>query len=107
MQSATLSQRSSSIPHDPAVAMHRAAVITAPRVVEVQTVPIPEVVSGAVRARITHCGVCASNVPPWEGRPWFNYPMAPGALGHEAIGVIDEVGEGVTEWKPGDRVAYI
>src|SRR4051812_1821448 len=85
----------------------RAAVLTAPRTMELRHVPIPPLRPGTVRVRITHCGVCASNVPPWEGRPWFQYPMEPGALGHEAIGVIETLAEDVEGWSEGDRVAYI
>ena len=86
---------------------YRAAVITAPGTLEVQRVAATTASDGHVLVRITHCGICASNVPPWQGRPWFTYPMKPGALGHEAIGVIEEVGYGVDRWQPGDRVAYI
>jgi NADPH:quinone reductase len=85
----------------------RAAVISAPRDAQIREVTLPELRPGTVLVRITHCGVCASNVPPWEGRPWFQYPLAPGALGHEAIGVIEEIAEGCAPWKPGDHVAYI
>src|SRR5690606_11487293 len=41
------------------------------------------------------------------GREWFNYPMAPGQLGHEAWGRIDRVGSDVTEFEVGDRVAML
>jgi threonine dehydrogenase-like Zn-dependent dehydrogenase len=37
------------------------------------------------------CGVCGSNVPVWEGRPWFDYPLAPGAPGHEGWGTVVEI----------------
>jgi threonine dehydrogenase-like Zn-dependent dehydrogenase len=70
----------------------RAAIITAPRKVEIATVPIPEPKANQIRIRIEGCGVCASNIPPWEGRPWFTYPMPPGHLGHEAWGMVDAVG---------------
>jgi threonine dehydrogenase-like Zn-dependent dehydrogenase len=60
-----------------------------------------------VRVRLEGCGVCASNIPPFEGREWFTYPMAPGALGHEGWGVVDAVGEGVTGVAVGDRVASL
>jgi threonine dehydrogenase-like Zn-dependent dehydrogenase len=62
---------------------------------------------GQVRVRISQCGVCASNVPPWQGRPWFSYPLDPGAPGHEANGQIEAIGDGVEDWAVGDRVAYI
>ena len=50
---------------------------------------MPEPGPGEVRVRLEGCGVCASNLPPWEGEPWFTYPMEPGALGHEGWGVVD------------------
>jgi NADPH:quinone reductase len=86
---------------------YRAAVVVAPQRVEIHEVVIPRAKPGQVRVRITHCGVCASNIPAWQGRPWFKYPLSSGALGHEALGVIDDVGIGVTGWEEGDRVAYI
>ena len=63
-----------------------------------------EPAAGEVRVRVEGCGVCASNVPPWEGRDWFGYPFPDGAPGHEAWGEIDAVGTGVEGLKPGDRV---
>jgi threonine dehydrogenase-like Zn-dependent dehydrogenase len=57
--------------------------------------------------RLEGCGICASNIPPWEGKPWFSYPMAPGALGHESWGRVEALGDDVTDFEPGDRVAMI
>jgi threonine dehydrogenase-like Zn-dependent dehydrogenase len=85
----------------------RAAVVRAPGVADVVEVPLPNPKPGQVRVRLEGCGVCASNIPPWEGREWFQYPMPPGQLGHEAWGVVDDVGEGVTEFLPGQRVALL
>ena len=85
----------------------RAAVIAEPRRAEVHDVAAPEPAADQVLVRLEGCGVCASNIPPWEGKPWFNYPMAPGALGHESWGRIEAVGERVKEFAPGDRVAMI
>jgi threonine dehydrogenase-like Zn-dependent dehydrogenase len=85
----------------------RAAVLTGPREVAVQEVPVPVPGPGQVRVRLEGCGVCASNLPMWEGRPWFDYPTAPGAPGHEGWGVIDAVGPGAEELPPGTRVAMI
>ncbi len=87
--------------------MMQAAVLTAPRTVELRTVPLPAPGPGQIRVRLEGCGVCASNIPPWEGRPWFSYPMAPGALGHESWGIVDATGVNVTNFKPGDRIATI
>ena len=62
---------------------------------------------GEVRIRLEGCGVCGSNLPVWEGRPWFTYPLSPGAPGHEGWGAVDAVGEGVSEVAVGDRVAAL
>jgi threonine dehydrogenase-like Zn-dependent dehydrogenase len=51
--------------------------------------------------------VCASNLPVWEGRPWFTYPLQAGAPGHEGWGRIDAVGRDVRTLAVGERVAVL
>lgn len=85
----------------------RAAVIAEPGVVRIEKVKIPEPAANEMRVRLEGCGVCASNLSPWEGKPCFSYPMDPGALGHEGWGVVDAVGEDVSEFSVGDRIAMI
>ena len=60
-----------------------------------------------VRVRLEGCGVCGSNLPVWEGRSWFEYPLEPGTPGHEGWGVVDAIGEGIKEFGIGDRVALL
>ncbi|HYE04678.1 MAG TPA: zinc-binding dehydrogenase [Planctomycetota bacterium] len=84
-----------------------AAVLAAPRTVRVERVPLPTPGPGQVRVRLEGCGVCASNIPPWEGREWFSYPLAPGQLGHEGWGRVDAVGDGAAGLRVGDRVAFL
>jgi threonine dehydrogenase-like Zn-dependent dehydrogenase len=60
-----------------------------------------------VRVRLEGSGVCASNLPVWEGRSWFQYPLALGAPGHEGWGVIDALGPAVAGLEIGDRVAAL
>jgi threonine dehydrogenase-like Zn-dependent dehydrogenase len=91
-----------------AVRTMRTAVIAAPGRVEVWEVALPEPGPSDVRVRLEGCGVCASNIPPWEGREWFQYPLAPGQLGHEAWGTVDAVGpDAEGTFRPGDRVAML
>lgn len=85
----------------------RAAVVVQPGVMEIQNVPIPNPAPGEVRVRIEGCGVCHSNLAPWEGRPWFSYPMEPGWLGHEAWGWINSLGDGVDGLSVGQRVSML
>jgi NADPH:quinone reductase len=85
----------------------RAAVIAEPRRVEIEEVPKPTPGADQLLIRLEGCGVCASNIPPWEGKPWFTYPMGPGALGHEGWGRVEAAGEQVQGFTPGERVAMI
>jgi Zn-dependent alcohol dehydrogenase len=57
--------------------------------------------AGRVRVRVTHCGVCHSDLSIIDGA--FPSPT-PVILGHEAAGVVEAVGPGVTSLAPGDHV---
>jgi threonine dehydrogenase-like Zn-dependent dehydrogenase len=85
----------------------RAAVIRSPRQISVEEVALPEPAPTQVRVRIEGCGVCASNLPLWEGREWFDYPMKAGSPGHEAWGHVDVVGDKVSNVTIGERVAML
>jgi len=89
------------------VAKMQAAVLTSPRQATIERIPIPEPEPHGVRIRLEGCGVCGSNLAPWEGRSWFTYPFAPGEPGHEGWGIVDAVGAGVTKVRPGERVASL
>lgn len=97
---------------DPAPALRsadtmRAAVVSVPGKIEIVEVEVPKPNANELLVRIEGCGVCASNIPSWEGKPWFTYPIAPGALGHEAWGHVKDIGEGVFGFHKGDRVAIL
>jgi D-arabinose 1-dehydrogenase-like Zn-dependent alcohol dehydrogenase len=63
---------------------------------------IPKPGAGEVRIKVHACGVCHSDVLTKEGQwPGIQYPRIPG---HEVAGIIDELGEGVSEWRKGQRV---
>ena len=64
--------------------------------------PIPQPGPGTVRIRVEACGICHSDSFTKDGAfAGIQYPRVPG---HEVAGVIDAVGAGVTQWKPGQRV---
>ncbi len=91
-----------------AAAVHgNAAVFMGNRCIRTEEVIVRGPASGEIRVQLQGCGVCASNFPVWDGRPWFKYPAAPGSPGHEGWGVVDAVGDGVTDFKTGDRVAFL
>ena len=63
---------------------------------------VPRPARGQVRVKVFACGVCHSDVFTKEGLwPGIQYPRVPG---HEVVGIIDELGELVSEWKTGQRV---
>jgi D-arabinose 1-dehydrogenase-like Zn-dependent alcohol dehydrogenase len=63
---------------------------------------VPEPGEGQVLIQVQACGVCHSDVLTVEGSwPGIEYPRVPG---HEVVGIIDEVGAGVSAWKVGQRV---
>jgi D-arabinose 1-dehydrogenase-like Zn-dependent alcohol dehydrogenase len=63
---------------------------------------IPDPGAGHVRIKVQACGVCHSDVLTKEGTlPGIEYPRVPG---HEVVGVVDEIGAGVSEWTKGQRV---
>ena len=64
--------------------------------------PIPEAGPRQVRVAVEACGICHSDSFVQLGHfPDVVYPRVPG---HEVVGRVDAVGEGVTAWKPGQRV---
>ena len=63
---------------------------------------IPTPSAGHVRIKVQACGVCHSDAFTVEGTwPGIQYPRVPG---HEVVGIIDDVGPGVSLWKTGQRV---
>lgn len=85
----------------------RAAILGAPRRSDVVIVDTPTPAADQVLIRVEGCGVCGSNLPRWEGRPWFRYPAEPGQPGHEGWGRVVAVGSAVREVAVGDRVAFL
>src|SRR5437763_10382732 len=85
----------------------RAAVLTGAGKLMIQQVAVPNPGPGQVRVRLEGCGVCASNLTPWEGAEWMRFPTEPGALGHEGWGVVEAAGECVEDLRRGDQVAFL
>ncbi len=72
--------------------------------VEVREQPEPSVQPGRVLINVKAAGVCGSDLHMWRHTHSWEIKL-PLVLGHEFCGVVDAVGEGVTGWKVGDRVA--
>jgi propanol-preferring alcohol dehydrogenase len=72
---------------------------TSPLVVAEREVPTPG--AGELRLRVTACGVCRTDLQICEGDlAARRLPIVPG---HQVVGVVDALGDGVDGWAPGDR----
>jgi len=71
---------------------------------EYRDVPDPLIGTEDVLLQIKACGICGSDVHGLDGSTGRRIP--PVIMGHEAAGVVADVGPDVTDWQPGDRVTF-
>src|SRR2546423_4100102 len=69
--------------------------------VRVETIVVPDPGPGEAVVRIEACGVCHTDLHYQQGGISDDFPFL---LGHEAAGVVESVGDGVTDVAPGDFV---
>ena len=77
----------------------RAAVYYSNSDVRIEKMPVPEIGAGEILLRVRASGICGSDV-----MEWYRKDKVPLVLGHEVAGEIAKVGEGVQNYKEGDRV---
>lgn len=70
---------------------------------EIKDVPVPELEYGEILVKIKACGVCHTDLHAVNG-DWPVKPKLPLIPGHEGVGIVEKVAEGVTSIKVGDRV---
>jgi len=68
--------------------------------VRLETVPVPQIGHGELLVRVHTCGICGTDLK----KIATGSHSAPRIFGHETSGVVAAVGQGVREFKPGDRV---
>ncbi len=76
-----------------------------PEVLQWDEVPVGK--PGPGEARLRHTAIGLNYVETYFRSGLYPTPPLPSGLGTEAAGVVEEVGSGVTDVKPGDRVAYV
>jgi L-iditol 2-dehydrogenase len=69
-----------------------------------ERVPVPPVGTGEVRIRIRAALTCGTDLKVFLRGYHARMIVPPAVFGHELAGVVDAVGPGVEEWRPGDRV---
>lgn len=67
--------------------------------IRLEEMPTPRIGPGELLLKVSMCGICGSDV-----MEWYRIKTAPRVLGHEAVGVISEVSEGVETYSVGERV---
>jgi alcohol dehydrogenase, propanol-preferring len=81
---------------------YKAVQVTKPGTLELVEKPTVEPAFGQVRIRVEACGICHTDAATVTGTyPGLKLPRVPG---HEVVGRIEAVGDGVTKWKIGQRV---
>lgn len=79
----------------------KAAFLEEPRKITFQTIAIPEPKAGEVRIKLSKVGICGSDVHLFMGHRTLAKPTV---IGHEGLGYIDKIGEGVEGRQVGERV---
>lgn len=81
--------------------MKAAVYVEKSRPLVLKELPKPDPGPGQIRVRVKACGVCGSDIHASEA-DWTPTNIV---MGHEFAGIVDAIGDGVTRWRPGDRVA--
>jgi len=72
---------------------------------QLEDIPVPEPAPGQIRIKVLACGVCHTDLHTVEGDlPLPKLPLVPG---HEVVGVVDKLGEGVTRFSQGDKAGAV
>ena len=82
----------------------KALVMTEYKTFSYEDVPLPEIGDDDVLIQVMACGICGSDVHGMDGSSGRRIP--PIIMGHEASGVIEQLGRAVSEWKTGERVTF-
>ncbi len=79
----------------------QAAFLEKPNEIQLKECAIPEPSFGEIRVKLTKVGICGSDVHVFLGHRLLEKPTI---IGHEGIGIIDKLGEGVFDRKIGERI---
>ena len=81
----------------------KAATFQGPHKIEVREVPDPEIQQSTdVIVRVTTTSICGSDLHAYSGR--IPIPLTGWIIGHEYVGVVEEVGGDISKFRKGDRV---
>jgi len=82
----------------------KALLLSGKKQLEMTQIPVPEIGGEDLLVRVAACGICGSDVHGYDGSTGRRIP--PIVMGHEAAGVIEEVGGEVRGFAKGDRITF-
>ncbi|MEM9826565.1 MAG: galactitol-1-phosphate 5-dehydrogenase [Planctomycetota bacterium] len=82
----------------------KALLLTDAKAMSVTEMELPEVSHGDVLVRVQACGICGSDIHGYDGSTGRRQP--PLVMGHEAAGIVEQVGDGVDDLPVGTRVTF-
>jgi L-iditol 2-dehydrogenase len=77
------------------------------RAARIENIAVPKPSDGMVLIKVSHCGICGSDLHAWLNHKGYESVLSEVTFGHELSGTIIELGKGVRNWKPGDQVVLI
>ncbi len=82
----------------------QALVLEAPRNLQIREVPVPQLGPSDILVEVRACGICGSDIHGFDGSTGRRIP--PLIMGHEAAGIVAQVGSNVNSFRPGNRVTF-
>ena len=82
----------------------KALLLTEYKKLSVTDIEVPAVRPRDLLVRVQSCGICGSDIHGYDGSSGRRIP--PLVMGHEAAGIVEETGNEVTGFQPGDRVTF-
>ncbi len=70
-------------------------------------IPVPEPGKNQVLLKVSHCGICGSDLHAWLNHPGYESVLPEVTFGHELSGSVVSTGPGTGDWKEGDQAVMI
>ncbi len=77
------------------------------RAARIEEIPIPKPRKEEVLIKVSHCGICGSDLHAWLNHKGYESVLTEVTFGHELSGTVIELGAEVKKWKQGDQVVLI
>ena len=79
----------------------------APRAARLESVERPEPEPDEVLLKVSHCGLCGSDLHAWLDHPGYEFVLPQVTFGHEVSGIVEQTGQNVARWKVGEHAVMV